>query len=350
MAADRRYLEVLEERARAALPAPVLEYLLQGARDGITAGEAVESWGSLRFQPHVLRDVDDVDPSVTVLGHRLSVPWGVAPTTLQRSVHPDGELAMARAAAAAGSVMVVSSNAGTPFADIGATAVHWWLQAYLPADRALAEPMLARAVAAGARAVVLTVDTPVVGTKYAAAAPVWDTVDPASVRVNFDPGYAEHPGSGKARDLGPRDVGWLAETTGLPVVVKGVVRPDDARRCVQAGADAVWVSNHGGRQLDRTAPTARCLPEVHAAVGDEAEVYVDGGVRTGLDLLGALALGADAVFLGRLPLLALVDGEAGVTAMHDELLVQTRECLRLAGARTVVDARGIVADPNPNPR
>lgn len=345
MAADGCWLAELEGRARQALPAPVLEYLVQGAREGITAGEAVAAWRSLRFRPHVLRDVADVDPSVTLLGHHASVPWGVAPTTLQRSVHPDGELAMARATAAAGSVMVVSSNAGTPFAEIGATGVHWWLQAYLPSDRALAEPMLARAVAAGARAVVLTVDTPVVGTKYAATEPVWDRVDPASVRVNFDPGYADRPGSEKARDLGPHDIRRLAEITGLPVVVKGVARPDDARRCVQAGAAAVWVSNHGGRQLDRTTPTARSLPGVHAAVAGEAEVYVDGGVRTGLDLLAALALGAGAVFLGRLPLLALVGGEAGVVAMHDELLVETLEAMRLAGARTVADTRGIVDDP-----
>ena len=343
-----RWQDTLEQRAREVLPAPLFEYVLQGAREGVTAQEATQAWRSIRFTPHVLGDVTDVDPSVTLLGHRLSVPWGVAPTTLQRSIHPDGELAVARATAAAGSVMVVSSNAGTPFVEIGRTGVPWWVQAYLPSDRSLAEPMLARAVDAGAKAVVLTVDTPVVGTKYAAGSPVWDSVDPASVRVNFDPGYADRPGSEKARDLGPHDIAWLAENTGLPVVVKGVVRPDDARRCVQAGAAAVWVSNHGGRQLDRTAPTAHCLPGVHTALGGEAEVYVDGGVRCGLDVLAALALGADAVFLGRLPLLALVDGQAGVAAMHDELLLQTVESLRLSGAGTVADTRGIIDDPGPN--
>jgi 4-hydroxymandelate oxidase len=343
-----RLLAGLEGRAREKLPPAVFDYLVLGAGESVSAAEAVEAWTALRFHPHVLRDVTDPDPSVTVLGHRLDVPWGIAPTTLQRAVHPDGELAMARATAAAGSLMVVSSNAGTPFADIGATGVHWWLQAYLPSDRTLAQPMLARAVEAGARAVVLTVDTPVVATRYAAGQSVWDTVDPALVRVNFDPGHDDQPGAEKALDLGPHDIGWLAETTGLPVVVKGVLRPDDARRCVQAGAAAVWVSNHGGRQLDRVVATADALPGVRAAVGEAAQVYVDGGLRDGHDLLAALALGADAVFLGRLPLFALVDGGAGVAAMHAELLLQTREALRLAGCGSASDARGLTRAPGAN--
>jgi len=144
-------------------------------------------------------------------------------------------------------------------------------------------------------------------------------------------------------DLGPHDIGWVAARTGLPVVVKGVLRPEDATRCVQAGAGAVWVSNHGGRQLDRTATTAACLPEVVAAVGEQAEVYVDGGLRTGLDVLAALALGARAVFLGRSPLLALVEGAPGVGRFHRELREQVVEALRLAGCRTVADVPGIAA-------
>ncbi len=305
--------------------------------------EAPWGWSERRFLPHVLRDVTDVDLSVPLLGTSARVPWGIAPTTQQRAVHSDGEMAMAQATAAAGTVLVVSSNAGTTFADIGSTGVRWWLQAYLPADRTLAEPMLARAVDAGAEAVVLTVDTPVVATKYAAGDQVvWDVVDPELLRVNFDPGYETAPGAEKALDLGPHDIGWVSGRTGLPVVVKGVLRADDARRSVHAGAAAVWVSNHGGRQLDRAAATAECLSDVRGAVQGAAEVYVDGGVRSGLDILAALALGADAVFLGRLPLLALVDGESGVAALHHELLEQTLEALRLAGCRTVADTRAIV--------
>lgn len=343
--ADARWLDSLEERARGVLPAPVLEYLVQGARDSVSTGEATAAWRSVRFRPRVLHDVTHVDLSLDLLGRTVEVPWGIAPTTLQRAVHPDGEVAMARAAADAGTVMVVSSNAGTPFSEIAETGAHWWLQVYLPADRTLAEPLLERAVAAGAGAVVLTVDTPVVGTKYATPGTdvVWDTVDPALLRVNFDPGYDAQPGAEKALDLGPHDIGWLADRTGLPVVVKGVLRSEDALRAVQAGAAAVWVSNHGGRQLDRAASTASCLPSVAAAVGDRAQVYVDGGVRSGLDVLAALALGADAVFFGRSPLLALVDGAPGVTRWHAALLAQTVEALRLAGCRTAADTRGLTA-------
>jgi 4-hydroxymandelate oxidase len=168
--------------------------------------------------------------------------------------------------------------------------------------------------------------------------------------VNFDPLHDDQPGSGKATDLGPHDLDWLAERTGLPVVVKGVLRPEDARRCVQAGAAAVWVSNHGGRQLDRAASTASCLPDVLAAVDGAAQVYVDGGLRSGLDVLAALALGADAAFLGRLPLFALTEGEDGVARMHAELLDQLLEALRLGGCRSVADTRGIVQGLPPGSR
>ena len=355
MTSGATWLAGLEERARRRLSAPLFEYVAQGAREGTTAARAAAAWRSVCFLPHVLRDVTSVAPGVAMLGHPTSLPWGVAPTTLQRAVHPEGELAMARACADAGVIMVVSSNAGTPFADIAATGVHWWLQAYLPPDRTLAEPMLHRAVAAGAAAVVVTVDTPVVGTKYAVGESVWDTVDPRLVRVNFDHDDDRYPGADKALDLGPHDLDWLADRTGLPLVVKGVLRADDARRCVQAGARAVWVSNHGGRQLDRTISSAEALPAVVDAVAEattvesagKAQVYVDGGLRSGLDVVAALGLGADAVFLGRPPLYALVDGEEGVRRLHAELLEETVETLRLAGCRTVADARGVAVHARP---
>jgi 4-hydroxymandelate oxidase len=343
MSGEAGWLAGLEDAARSRLPAELFEYVAQGAREGVTAAEAVDAWRTVRFRPRVLRDVTSLDLMVQLLGSPSSVPWGVAPTTLQRAVHPGGELAMARATAAAGGVMVVSSNAGTRFDELGATGVQWWLQAYLPEDRHLAEPLLARAVEAGAAAVVLTVDTPVVGTKYVADASVWESVDLATLRVNFDPDH-EDAASRKARDLGPDDVAWLGELTGLPVVVKGVLHPEDARLCVEAGVEAVWVSNHGGRQLDRTMSTAAALPAVADAVRGRAEVYVDGGLRSGLDVLAALALGADAVFLGRLPLYALVDGERGVARMHAELSEQVADALRLAGCASVADACGLAHD------
>ncbi|MDN5894682.1 MAG: alpha-hydroxy-acid oxidizing protein, partial [Nocardioides sp.] len=327
---DEHWLDGLEEAARSVLSAPVHRYIRQGAGSSTSTEEARAAWKRVRFAPHVLRDVTDVSLATRLLGCDLSAPFGLAPTTLQRAAHPDGELAMARATAAAGSLMVVSSNAASSFTEIGATGVHWWLQAYLPSDRRLAQAGVRRAVQGGAKAVVLTVDTPVVASKYDEGSPVWDSVDPAWLRVNFDRGYDDQPGAEKATDLGTHDICWLAEATGLPVVVKGVLRPDDARRCVQAGADAVWVSNHGGRQLDRAVATPTVLESVVAAVAGDAEVYVDGGVRCGTDVLAALALGADAAFLGRLPLWALASGEDAVRRMHRELRSQLTESLRLA--------------------
>lgn len=244
---------------------------------------------------------------------------------------------MATAAASRDTLMVVSSNAGTTFEEIAATGVAWWLQVYVPSDRLACMPLLDRAVDAGASAIVLTADTPVVGTKYDEGhETVWDIADSAWLRANFPDGYDELPGHEKAVDLGPHDIDWLRKTTGLPVVVKGVLRPNDARRCVDAGAAAVWVSNHGGRQLDRTAAPADCLAGVVATVGDEAEVYVDGGVRNASHGLAALALGASGVFLGRSPLYALaVGGSEGVTRLLDGFHEELVEAMRLAGCNSL---------------
>lgn len=327
------FTESLDQRARDVLPEPVYLYFRQGARDGISAGEAPASWDALRFLPQVLRAVGRVDTSITLLGTRLRAPVAIAPTTMQRAADPDGELAMARAVAGAGSLLVVSSNAGSTFADIAATGVDWWLQVYVTADRPACQPLLALAVDAGAKAVVLTADTPVVGTKFDGdAETVWDLADPSWLRVNFDPDHGDLAGHEKATDLGPQDIGWLAATTGLPVVVKGVLQPTDARRCVEAGAAAIWVSNHGGRQFDYAVATADALRAVAEEVGADAEVYVDGGVRNARHVLAALALGARGVFLGRLPLYALAtDGSAGVTALLEEFERELVEALELTG-------------------
>ena len=337
-----RWVEQLEELARAALPEAVHRYVRQGSRDGVSAGEALAAWDRLRFLPRVLRDVTEVDTATELLGTPVRSPFAIAPTTMQRAAHPDGEVAMAHAAAANGTLLVLSSNAGSTFEEIAATGVAWWLQMYLPADRLVCRPLLDRAVEAGARAVVLTADTPVVGTKYdGGRETVWDAAEPGWLRVNFPDDYGRAPGHQKATDLGPHDIDWLATSTGLPVVVKGVLRPDDAGRCIDAGAAAVWVSNHGGRQLDRAAAPAQCLPAVAEAVGDRAEVYVDGGVRNGRHGLAALAQGATGVFLGRSPLYALaVDGRAGVERLLAALVEDLVETMRLAGCNRLAAVSG----------
>lgn len=327
------WLATLEAEARRVLPEHVFEYYRQGSRTSATADEAVAAWEQYRLVPRVLQDVREVALGTPFLGWTAAAPFGVAPTTLQRAADPEGEVATARACAAVGVPFVLSSNASATFGEVAATGVHWWLQAYVTEDRARVLPMLEAAVDAGAAAVVLTVDTPVVGTKYAASGrTVFDQVPDAWVRTNLGIA-ADAP---KARDLGPADIGWLHEVTGLPVVVKGVLHPDDARTAVDAGAAAVWVSNHGGRQLDRAAATADCLGPVVEAVGGDVAVYVDGGVRDGGAVLTALALGATAVFLGRLPLYALaVGGSEGVVRCVGDLQVELVEALRLAGCSDV---------------
>jgi 4-hydroxymandelate oxidase len=338
-------LDELRSRAVAKLPPPVSEYVSQGASAGLTARVAAQAWDGIRLRPRVLRDVSCVRTATHVLGQELDTPILVAPTTLQRAAHPDGEVATARGTAAAGSLMVVSSNSGSAFGDIAATGARWWLQAYVLRDRGLTTAMLQRGRDAGASAVVLTADTPVVGRKLNAGPPVWDVVPADFVRANIDAAGLPESALDKADDLTPDSIGWLHEVTGLPVVVKGVLRADDAATAVAAGAVAVHVSNHGGRQLDQAVATADALPGIaEALAGTGAEVYVDGGIRRAEHVLAALALGADAVFLGRPVIWALTAGGAdggggsdGVAWLLTTLTDELRHVMTLAGARDLSD-------------
>ena len=349
MEAAHRWLDQVEEIARDTLPAAVYRYLAEGARDEITLGEATDAWCSYRLAPRVLRDVRAVDASVELLGTRHTMPIGSAPMTLQKAADTDGEVAMARAAAAVDVPLVVSSNSGSAFADIGATGARWWLQAYVAQDRSESVPLLRQAVEGGASAIVLTVDTPTLGTRYPAPGvpKVWEVAEPGWLGANASTTTGLDPGDrAKAMDLGPADLTWLREVTGLPVVVKGVLRPDDARRALSSGAAAVWISNHGGRQLDQALATAHAVAGVRASVGDEAEVYVDGGVRAGLHVLVALALGATSVFVGRPLFYALAAaGEEGVVRALRELGEELLEALRLTGSPTLADTPGLIAEP-----
>lgn len=341
-----RWLDQVESLARASLPEPVFRYVVEGARQEITLREATAAWDEIRVAPRILRDVSVIDTSTTLLGATFALPLGIAPMTLQRAADPDGEVAMARAAAAGGVPLVVSSNAGSTFADIRSTGVTWWLQLYVPQNRQEAAQLLEAAVASGAAGVVLTADAPVLGTRYRSSGGphVWDMADPSWVGANATSVGVQPADRSKAMDLGPADITWLGEATGLPVVVKGVLRPDEAALCVCAGASAVWVSNHGGRQLDQAVATARCVAGVREAVGGAAQVYVDGGVRNGLHVLLALALGADAAFVGRSMFHSLAAGGTdGVTRALGDLGVELVESMRLAGCATAAETRGITS-------
>lgn len=338
-----RWLDDLCAEADRVLSAPMARYAEAGAGEEVTLHEATAAWADYRLLPRVLTDVEAVSTATNLLGSPVASPIGIAPTSMQRAAHPEGERAMALGAASAGAMHVVSSNAGWPFGELG-THGPWWLQLYLPPERAAILPLVHQAISAGATALVLTADTPAPGRKYAVDEAAWAEIDLSWHRVNLPSGLS----TTWARNLTIADIDWLQCATGLPIVVKGVLRSDDAQRCVQAGAAALWVSNHGGRQLDRAAATAHVLPAVVSAVGDQVPVYVDGGVRSGVDALTALALGAEAVFLGRPPLWALaVDGASGVHDLLASLTAELVEAMTLSGAPTLQDTRGLIARERP---
>jgi 4-hydroxymandelate oxidase len=326
--------QALLSRARAALAPEAYAYYAAGSGDEQTVAEAEQAWRRIHLRPRVLRDVGTVDTSTTLLGQQVAAPVAIAPTAAHGFAHPDGEVATAIGAAKAESLYVLSTRSTARLEDVVKVAGAWWMQIYVMADRGLSDELARRAAAAGAGAIVLTVDTPAVATKRAA------TTGLRFRGPGLLPEIAAAPTGAleQVPDVTARDVARLAEITGLPVVTKGVLRGDDARSCVDAGAAAVVVSNHGGRQLDGVIPTAWALPEVVAAVGDQVEVYVDGGVRTGRDVLRALALGARAAWLGRPVLWALAAGGAdGVAELLDGFSVSVGEALLLAGCPSPAD-------------
>jgi 4-hydroxymandelate oxidase len=324
-----RWIDTLEAAAAEKLPEAVHRYFRQGSAGGVSVGEATAAWSAYRFRPHVLNDVSAIDLGTTILGVPVDAPILVSPSTMHRMADPDGELAMARGVGAAKSLLGVSSNAGTTFAELGATGVPWWLQIYILRNREITRRMLDAAVEAGARAVVLTVDTPVVGRKEDDGETVWDLAKPGQFLANLPEGEWTDDDLDKADDLNPDVIGWLAERTGLPVVVKGVLRGDDAKRCADAGAAGIIVSNHGGRQLDGAAASIDALPGIADAVGGRMSILLDGGVRRGVDVVRALALGATACLVGRPQLWGLaVAGEEGVAHMLD---IYRREIDRVMG-------------------
>jgi 4-hydroxymandelate oxidase len=332
----------LEARARAMLPADVYDYYAGGSGREAALRASTQAWRQITLRPRVLRDVRRVDTSLTLAGTPAGTPAGVAPTSFHHLASGEGELASAQGAAAAGAVYVLSSRSSRRIEDVGAVVAQhsgqWWFQVYMLRDRRLTEDLVRRAAAAGARALVLTGDAPVLGRRRRNRGS--DLIAEADFLVNL--GHLEDLAlAEQAADAGLADIGWLGEISGgLPVLVKGVLRGDDAAACAAAGAAGVVVSNHGGRQLDAAVPTASALPEVAAAVAayPGCEVLVDGGLRSGLDILRALALGARAAFVGRPVLWALACGGAdGVRDLLTGLTSDLAHEMALAGAATLAD-------------
>ncbi|MDP9101418.1 MAG: alpha-hydroxy-acid oxidizing protein [Actinomycetota bacterium] len=348
-----------ERLAARRTPRAVFEYVSGGAEREIALRRGRQAFETVEFRPRVLVDVAHVDTRTTVLGREVAFPVVLGPTGFTRMMRVEGEPAVARPAACAGVPYTLSTMGTTSIEDLAAQAPggEHWFQLYLWRDRGRSQDLLDRARASGFRTLVLTVDVPVAGARLRDAYngltipprltprtlldmgrhPRWVfdalTTQPLSfaslgtsdtleqvINTVFDPSATLD------------DIGWLRSRWDGPVVVKGLQRVDDAKAAVAAGADAIVVSNHGGRQLDRAPTPLRLLPEVADALGDHAEVYLDGGVRCGADVAAAVALGARAVFVARPYLYALMAaGEAGV----DRLLALFREdyvrTLRLLG-------------------
>ena len=330
-------LRRLEDRARQVLPEAVFDYYAGAAGDEVTLAENEEAWRRLWLAPRQLRGVAGADLAVELLGAPLAAPIGLAPAASLRLLHPEGELAVARAAAQAGLLSCLSTRATADLAQVAEAApgAPRWFQLYVSDDRGLARAQLARAREHGYGAVVLTVDLPVSGRRERELrhGPL---ALPTGVRLATHLGEdrvaTRKPPVGGWAALGWEDLDWIAEAAGLPLVLKGIVTGDDATRAMQAGVAGIVVSNHGGRQLDGCVPTAVALPEVVDAVAGRAAVLVDGGIRSGADVARALALGADAALVGRPYLWGLAaGGQDGVAAVLAALVADLERCLVLLG-------------------
>jgi len=335
-----------EELARQNLPRMAYDYYASGSNDEISLRENRDAWERIALYFRVLRDISSRSLETTVLGQKVALPILAAPTAFHKLAHPEGELASVRAVGRHGSILILSTLSTCSLEEVSAVATGpIWFQLYVYRDRGATRALVERAEAAGCQALVLTVD-----------AQLWGRRE-RDVRNRFrlPPGLQVKNLSGSEKDALPEnsqgsglaayvtslfdpalawsDIEWLASITKLPVVLKGIVHPDDGRIASEAGAAAIVVSNHGGRQVDTSPATIEALPRVVDAVQGKIEVLVDGGIRRGTDVVKALARGAKAVAVGRPVLWGLaVDGEEGVYHSLDLLRTELDLAMGLCGA------------------
>lgn len=364
-------VSVAQERARKYLPKAVYSALLAGSEKGVTYSDNVEAFGELGFAPHVIGATEKRDLATTVMGQDISLPVVISPTGVQ-AVHPDGEVAVARAAAARGTAMGLSSFASKAVEEVVAVNPKTFFQIYWLGGREAIAARADRAKAAGAVGLIVTTDwsfshgrdwgspkipekmdylTAIKMSPQGLVRPRWflqwaKTLQPPTLTA---------PNQGNRGEDGPpffaaygewmgtppptwEDIAWLREYWGGPFMLKGVMRVDDALRAVDAGVSAISVSNHGGNNLDGTPASIRALPGIAEAVGDQVEVLLDGGIRRGSDVVKALALGARAVMIGRAYLWGLAaNGQAGVENVLDILHGGIESALRGLGKSSVHD-------------
>jgi 4-hydroxymandelate oxidase len=339
-------LDDLEHDARHVIGEMAYAYYSGGADDERLLVGNVDAWGHWQLHPRVLAGISEVGTATTMLGTEVSSPVAIAPTAIQGLAHVDGEVATARGTAEVGALMILSSLATCSLEDVAAAAPEAprWMQIYILRERARTEELVRRAATHGYSALVLTVDAPVSGLRLREWRAGVHLPDDLAL-PNLAGGSTESARQGGFMAvvtkefepaLTPDDIGWLAGLSDLPVVAKGVQRADDAVRCVEAGAAAIVVSNHGARQLADAPATADILAEIVDAVAGRAEVYVDGGIRRAPDVVKALALGAQAVLVGRPSLWALaVGGSDGVASLLRWYESELRRSMALCGAATV---------------
>ena len=350
----KQFLRVdeLEAVAYERMTTMAADYYRSGAWGEHTLQWNLDAWEEIRIFHRALVDVSRRKTAVSLLGSKSAFPFIIAPTALHKLAHPDGELASMRAASSRSVPLILSSLSSTGVEEVCAVAKHAdvWMQLYIGKERAHVLDLSARAQAAGCRALVLTVDTPVWGVRERDIRNGFCI--PAGIqavnlmRSGAAGGPTGHTGAGLGEALGWaidaslswKDLEWLIAKQSLPILVKGVCRVDDALRAVDAGAQGIIVSNHGGRQLDGAPATAESLPAIAAAVRDRACVIVDGGIRRGVDVLRALALGAHAASAGRPILWGLgAGGEAGVARALELLETEFDLAMALAGCATLED-------------
>ncbi|MFG1997734.1 alpha-hydroxy acid oxidase [Spirillospora sp. NPDC048911] len=335
-------LREFEALARERLDPAHYDYFAGGAGDEVTLRANEAAFGRLALLPRVLRGAGKLRSDVTVLGHRAATPVLVAPTAFHRLADPEGERATARAAAAAETIMIVSMASTVAVEEVAAAAPEaaLWFQLYIQPDLAFTEAIVRRAEAAGCRALVVTADSPVHGVRERELRHGFDDLPDGMCCENL----RDVNGDGGVRPIvmSPSiswdHLDWLRRITALPIVLKGILRPEDARAAISHGAAAVIVSNHGGRQLDTVPATIELLPEIVAEVRGAVPVLLDGGVRRGTDVLKALALGASAVAIGRPVVWGLAaDGERGARRVLELLRAEVEQALTLCGCASVDD-------------
>jgi isopentenyl diphosphate isomerase/L-lactate dehydrogenase-like FMN-dependent dehydrogenase len=334
-----------EPAARSILPQAIYDYIAGGAEDEATLRGNRDAFARYRFRFKVLTSADHPDLGTELFGQRFTMPVHLAPAAIQRMAHPDGEVAAYRAASSAGIAYCLSTLSSVSMEDLAAAATGArWFQLYMHPERAVSAAFIERAVDAGFSAILLTVDLPKTGRRERDIRNAFSLPDGVSY-ANLDgrrrtataegpDPFAQNVNAHTSAALGWADLEWLLARTSLPVVVKGVVRADDARRAVEAGARGLVVSNHGGRQLDYAIASLDALPEVVQAVGGKVPVLLDGGVRRGTDVLKALCLGASGVLIGRPYIYALaIAGTDGVRSMLEMLREEIALSMSLLGAR-----------------